>query len=418
MITAGIVAGNIIGFARVAVTAYLLGTGDAADVLAVSLGSLDTFNQMLASTMVFAFVPMLTTLNGGERTALFQQLNRAFAGIFLSLTAAIVVFAPGLINVLAPGLDQEHFAPAVAVLRVGAISTAAVGIAAVHSALLFTDRRFAPSAFHQATLNTFTMAGAVLLWRFFGVYAFAIGYAAGAWVQFSMVYYAARSSMPSAKPPEVSPHWGDLIAKPVSILGFSALIALNVVVTRAFATHAGPGTAAAFDYSMRCVGVPLAFLVSPMSNSLLPEIARLRSLGRLRDAFRLTDRTLALAAAAAVSGCALGIALRKPVIALLFQRGSFTAASTELVAAVFLGFAPSLIGWSLLELTARSLFGLDLTRLPLLAGAFAVAVNLGLLSFFRELRPEFIGVGSSVGLILGFLLLQILARARRRRLLA
>ena len=102
--------------------------------------------------------------------------------------------------------------------------------------------------------------------------------------------------------------------------------------------------AAALDYCMRGVGVPLALLVSPISNSLLPEIARLRSLLRMRDAFRLIDRTVALTALVAVGGCAFALLFRHPAIALFFQRGNFTAESTRLVAAVFLGLGPSLDG--------------------------------------------------------------------------
>ena len=82
--------------------------------------------------------------------------------------------------------------------------------------------------------------------------------------------------------------------------------------------------AAALDYCMRGVGVPLALLVSPISNSLLPEISRLRSLARMRDAFRLIDRTVALTALAAVAGCGFAILFRRPVIGILFQRGSLS----------------------------------------------------------------------------------------------
>ena len=91
-------------------------------------------------------------------------------------------------------------------------------------------------------------------------------------------------------------------ARPVAVSLYAVSLALNIVFTRAWATHIGPGMAAALDYCMRGVGVPLAFLVSPISNSLLPEIARLRSQLRLREAFRLIDRTLGLAALAAVGG--------------------------------------------------------------------------------------------------------------------
>ena len=72
--------------------------------------------------------------------------------------------------------------------------------------------------------------------------------------------------------------------KPAFFVVYAAGLGLNITFTRAYATHAGPGMAAALDYCMRGVGVPLALLVNPISNSLLPEIARLRSLFRLREA--------------------------------------------------------------------------------------------------------------------------------------
>ena len=140
---------------------------------------------------------------------------------------------------------------------------------------------------------------------------------------------------------------------------YAAGLGLNITFTRAYATHAGPGMAAALDYCMRGVGVPLALLVTPISNSLLPEIARLRSLFRVREAFRLIDRTIALTALVAVAGCGFALLFREPAIPLLFQRGRFTADSTSLVSAVFLGLGPSVIGWSLIEINARSLFALD-----------------------------------------------------------
>jgi len=59
-IVAGIVTGNILGFFRVALTAYLLGTHSAADSLAVAIGPIDTLNQALINTIIFGFVPMLT----------------------------------------------------------------------------------------------------------------------------------------------------------------------------------------------------------------------------------------------------------------------------------------------------------------------------------------------------------------------
>ena len=74
-IVAGVLAGNVLGVGRVALTAYLLGTHSAADSLAVAMGPMDTLNAVLINSMVFAFVPMLTAVAAaGDRGALFRRL--------------------------------------------------------------------------------------------------------------------------------------------------------------------------------------------------------------------------------------------------------------------------------------------------------------------------------------------------------
>src|SRR5207302_6933828 len=113
-------------------------------------------------------------------------------------------------------------------LRIGSVSTVAVGIAAIHSALLYTDRRFAPSAFQQAVLNVFTILGAVTLWKLVGVYGFAIGYITGAFAQLTMVYSAARAGRRFEQAPPCEIHWREIARKPASILLYSALLALNI----------------------------------------------------------------------------------------------------------------------------------------------------------------------------------------------
>lgn len=425
IVGAGIVSGNLVGFVRVAVTAYLLGTHSRADVLAVALGPLDTFNGALINTMIFAFVPMLTLRQEGERIAFFLAARRLFLWIFGCTAAGIALFAPWLIAILGPGLPAESAREATDLLRIVSLSTLLAGTAAIYSAWLYTKRRFGPTAFNQAFLNVFTIAGALLLWRAIGIYGFAIGYTAGSCCQLALVYWASRADIRTAvadgSAGGTSVSWRELLGKPGTFLTYAGLLALNLIVTRAYATHAGTGMAAAFDYCIRCVNVVIAYLVSPASNSLLPEIARLHANGEDRKAVKLVDRTAGIASIAAVAACIIGVLVRKPIIALLFQRGSFTAQSTELVAGVFLGLAPCLIGFSLLELTARSLFALDRPMLPLIAAAIPVTVNLVVSSLLWHLAPErfalpeYLGIGASMGLIAGFLFL--IAGAHRQRLL-
>jgi putative peptidoglycan lipid II flippase len=417
-IVAGVLTGNVLGFVRVAVIAYLLGTHSHADSLAVALGPLDTLNSVLINSIVFAFVPMLTAAKGEDRTGLFLKLVRGFAWVCAGVAGAVMVAAPWLMRVLAPGLDPAYFSTSVNVLRILALSTPLAGVAAVHCALLYTDRRFGPAAFYQAAINVFTILGALTLWRFAGVYAFAIGYTAGAAAQFAIVYLAARSGLDTAAARPCAAPWGEILTKPAFFVVYAAALGLNIIFTRAYATNAGPGMAAALDYAMRGVAVPLALLVNPISNSILPEIARLRSLFRLKEALRLIDRTLALTALAAMAGCAVAVLFREPAIRLLFERGKFHADSTQLVAAAFFALAPSFVGWSLIEILARSLFALDRRWPPVIAAAIPVVVNVLVSLRLGPTRPEFIGLGSSIGLLAGFAVLFVIAHVSRKQWLA
>ena len=166
-----------------------------------------------------------------------------------------------------------------------------------------------------------------------GIYGFAIGYTAGSCGQLVLVYSASRRDLREARADGVP--WPrrssarDLLGKPGIFLAYAGLLALNMIVTRAYATHAGTGMAASFDYCIRCVNVVIAYLVSPASNSLLPEIARLHAAGDDRRAVRLVDRTAGFASIAAVAACVVGSLVRTPIISLLFERGSFTAHSTR-----------------------------------------------------------------------------------------
>lgn len=413
----GILVGNITGFFRVAATAFLLGTHARADALAVAMGPLDTLNSVIVNTMIVGFVPMLMVAEGERRIALFRRCARVFALILAACSAAIALFAPVLVSILGPGLGAQQHADAIVLLRLMAPSTFFAGSAAIYAALLYTERRFVIPAIYQACLNGATIVVALGFWKVLGENGFPIGYVLGGCVQLSLTWYASRDLRRTNVAPAKVP-LPEVLAKPSMFLLYAGMLALNMIVTRAFATHGGPGMAAAFDYTMRCVSVVIAYLVYPISNSLLPEIARLRGIGNTPQAYKLIDKSVAWMAAGAVLSCLAGIALRIPVITLLFERGNFTAESTRLVSGVFLGFAPSVIGWSLLDLISRSFFALDRPKLPAIAAFVPVTVNVIVMMALRSTGqlsdPAHLGWGASLGLLAGFGCLFIMIHVRKR----
>lgn len=416
MVGAGILLGNFTGFFRVAVGAYLLGTHARADALAVAMGPLDTLNSVVVNTMLFAFAPMLMLWQAGDRAAVFARAGRVFAAVLVAASAAIALFAPQVARFLGPGLAPPQHEQAITLLRLFAPATLFAGGSAIYSALLYTERRFMVPMLYQTCLNAATIAVALPLWSVFGVNGFAIGYTTGAAIQLGLTWWFSRDLRRTPRS-ELHLSVAHVLAKPGMFLAYAALIAANLAATRVFATRAGPGMAAAFDYCMRCVSVVVAYLVYPVSSTLIPEIARLRGSNRIAQAYRLIDKSVGLMAAGAAFCVGIAILVRTPVIALLFQRGNFTPESTRLVSAVFLGFAPSLFGGALMELIARCYFALDRPGLPLIAAFIPISVNLIVTSVLRSegklADPAMLGTGASFGLVAGVVALFALLHFRR-----
>jgi putative peptidoglycan lipid II flippase len=413
VIGAGILIGNISGFVRVAITAYLLGTHARADALAVSTGLADTLNTIVINTSLVAFVPMLMLRPSHDRLAVFARAGRLFAYILAGVSALVALFAPELVSLLGPGLAAEQKHTAVILLEILAPGILFSGASGIFAALLYTERRFVAPATYQLCLNGSTIVFALACWRIIGEYGFAVGYTAGAAIQLGITWFASRD-LRAARPERITLPSREILSKPGLYILYAGLMSANIVLARAFATHAGSGVAAAMDYSMRCVNVVIAYLVYPVANSLMPEIARLRAANETAHAYRLMSRSVGLMAVAAVISCGVGLLLRTPVIALLFERGSFTAESTVLVANVFAGLAPCLIGWTLMDLISRCCFALDRPRLPLIAAFLPVTVNGIFLSVLRwrgQLgNPVLLGLGASTGLLAGFAFLFVMTR--------
>jgi putative peptidoglycan lipid II flippase len=78
------------------------------------------------------------------------------------------------------------------------------------------------------------------------------------------------------------------------------------------------------------------------------------------------------------------ILLRTPIVALLYQRGEFTARSTELVAWALLWYAAGLVGHALVEVLSRAFYALHDTRTPVTVGVIAMGLNIGFSLLFAQ----------------------------------
>ena len=173
---------------------------------------MDTLNSVLINTIIFAFVPMLTAAQDADRTALFLKVTRVRLGLFAGF-GGVMLAAPWLMRLLAPGLT--------AILRHRGQYSADSG--AIDGGGRRRRGPFRPAVYGPPLCSVGVQPGDAQrvydrgradLWKFVGVYGFAIGYMAGAWAQLAMVYFAARSGLDTEALPQCEIRWREILMKP------------------------------------------------------------------------------------------------------------------------------------------------------------------------------------------------------------
>jgi putative peptidoglycan lipid II flippase len=159
-------------------------------------------------------------------------------------------------------------------------------------------------------------------------------------------------------------------------LGLVAVQA-NIAVDRVLAARLPSGRVAALDFANDIAQIPNLTFTTALTLVMFPYFARHAALGEIaalrRQAALAVRLNLFVLLPAAVGLIVLG----PPIIALLLQRGAFSAESTTLVTAPLALFAVGIGAQASIFLVARVYYSLQKVVTPMLVAFASVAVNLG-----------------------------------------
>ncbi|MCA9977124.1 MAG: murein biosynthesis integral membrane protein MurJ [Anaerolineales bacterium] len=190
-----------------------------------------------------------------------------------------------------------------------------------------------------------------------------------------------------------------LMAPRVLGLSFSYLNPLAMVF---LAGRIGPASISAVTLASRVMMMPQGILGQAMGTATFPTLAALAARNALDEMRQILTDSLRTLLFLGLPATALLITLGKPVIAILFERGDFTAADTALVAAALAFYAVGLIALLSLEVVARAFYALNDTATPVLAGAVQIALMFVFGYFLSEWIFPALGWLSLGGLVLGY----------------
>jgi putative peptidoglycan lipid II flippase len=155
-----------------------------------------------------------------------------------------------------------------------------------------------------------------------------------------------------------------------------AAFQINVLVTQTIAFWVGPHIVASFNYAVRLMELPQGMFGISLATFLLPTLSAL-ALDKNYPEFRATLRHgISTLLFANLIAAILLVVLAEPIVRLLFERGAFTAASTQRASLALICLAPGLVAFSTVNILARAFFALGDTKTPMKISLACLTLNL------------------------------------------
>jgi len=334
------------------------------------------FQVLVFGTFSSAFIPVFTkTLREGEAQAwiLAGKIVSIGLAIFVFSVAFIGIFAPQIYSFIAPGFGPAENTQIVLMARIIFAAQGFFVVSYVLTGVLESLKRFLIPALAPIFYNLGIIFGTVVLTPYLGLIAPAVGVVIGAFAHFIIQYPLSKklgfrltwNFKPDARVKEI----GKLALPRVVDLAFdqigkSAELFLSSIISQASYTYY------TFANSLQILpvtlfGTSLAKAVLPMLSNVDGDKKEFRKI-LLSAIYQAMFFTLPMAAAL--------IALRIPVVRLVYGTKIFDWNSTVQTGTVLSVFAVSIVFQTLMTILVRSFFALHDTVTPVKVSFIGLAI--------------------------------------------
>ncbi|MEW6003213.1 MAG: murein biosynthesis integral membrane protein MurJ [Nitrospirota bacterium] len=408
---------RLLGYLKDMVLAKFFGATGFADTFFIAFRIPNLLRELFAEgSMSSAFIPVLTeyqSKQGIEEAKRLVRITFTFILIFIGLVCLIgIIFAPAIVTAIAPGFLQlpEKFSLTVFLTRVMFPFLLFISLSALVMGALNTRRIFFIPSLAPATLNISIIITVLTLTPRMEqpIVAVAIGVALGGFVQFAFQLPSFFKNGYTLMPKYDFKHSG---LKKMSLLIIPATMGMavaqiNIFVSTILASYLPEGSITYLYYSMRLIQFPIGVFGVAMGMAVLPTLAEHAVTGnfdKLSEDFSFALRMLFFITVPAMVGL---IALREPIVNILFQRGNFDYTATLGTSQALLFYSMGI--WSIVgvRVITASFYSMHDTKTPVQVAVVAVATNvLFSILLMKSLKHSGLALANSLASAMNFTLL-------------
>jgi putative peptidoglycan lipid II flippase len=430
-------ASRVLGVARDMVLSAFFGAGTEMDAFNVAFRVPNLLRDLFAEgAMTAAFVPTFTrTLTTQGREAAWRLGSLVINSLVLVTGTLVIlgmVFAYPITHAIAPGFaavpGKLELTTQLTRIMLPFLTTVAAAVAMM--GMLNSLRRFFIPALSPAMFNVATIACAFAFvpalrqrgWP--GIAAIAIGTLLGGLGQIALQWPVLRREGFRYRP--VLDFTDPDLREVLRLMGPSTLglaaVQINVAVNTYLASSQEEGAVSWLSVAFRVMYLPIGLFGVSIATAVLPEVARRANEGDLAGMRRSISGALRMMMMLNVPATVGLVALANPIVAVLLQRGRFTAVDTAATAAALMFYAPGLLAYSVVKIASPSFYSLRDSKTPVTVSVISVLANLGInLMLVRVMGFRGLALGTALAAMFNagtllFLLRQRLDGLEGRRL--
>ncbi len=405
IVSLAVMASRVLGLAREMVFAYFFGASKSyatdAFVMAFRIPNLlrDLFAEgALSSAFVPVFSDYLVRKDEKEAFRLSNLVTNALILILGALVVLGIIFAPQLVSIFASGFKETpgKFELTVYLTRLMMPFILLVALAAQSMGILNARGRFGIPALSSSFFNIGSIVGGIIFAALLtdptfshpltaikenpreGIIGMAYGVLIGGFLQYSVQWPSLRRAGFRYRPVlSFSDPGVRRIFKMMgpAVIG-TAAVQVNILINSNFASSiSGNGPVAWLQYAFRFMQFPIGVFGVAIATATLPAISKSAALKQMSEFKETLASSIRLAFLLTIPSAVGLIVLGRPIIALIYQRGDFTAFDTDHTAGALAFYAIGLAGYSAIKILAPAFYALGDARTPMTISLLMILIN-------------------------------------------
>jgi len=373
---------KVLGFLREVFMAGFFGTSYIVDAYVMASAIPGILFAGIFTSVAVSYMPIFSRIveeKGIDEGNRFTAESITLASFIALITAlAGIIFAGPVVEILARGFTGKTAELTVFFLRITfsyVIFTAATGL--LESYLQYKGTFLKPVL--AGYLQSGFVLAAIIISAYYSYYLLAFGLLIGSILRLVAVFFVAKGKGFRYRPTmRIGKAAKEIMVLAVPVFIGSTVNQINSFVDKMLASGLAEGSVSALNYGYLLINMITALTITIIVTIIYPRLTQSIAASdhsRFNESIGTGMNIILIISLP----CSLGAMLySSPVVQLVYERGAFNGASTELTAGAFFYYAAGLTFIAINALLVKVYYSMEDMRTPVICGIFGAAVNITL----------------------------------------